>query len=86
MSDALIARAVLDPATAIFAVGAAWFWFRSASVRLPAPGTYWDKVPETDPWLIATRRSARFNRIAASLAGMSALCSALVVWISLVGK
>jgi hypothetical protein len=85
LNEIVLGKAVAESATAVFAIGAAWFWFKSAGVKVPAPGTYWDQTPESDAWLIATRKSARFNRIAATFAGLSALSSALALWVGLVG-
>ena len=65
--------ALVSLGVAISAFLAAYYWFRSAAVKLPAPGMYWDEMPETDPWLQATRAAARFNRLGAMWAGVSAL-------------
>jgi hypothetical protein len=77
MSGGLVA----ELSASVFAFAAALYWFKSAAVKLPAPGTYWDSMPESDPWLIATRNAARFNRTGAVFAGLSALSTALTFWI-----
>jgi len=42
---------------------------------------YWDKSPETDPFLMALRHSANLNGIAALLTGASVALAALASWI-----
>jgi hypothetical protein len=37
-------------------------------------GSYWDFVPERDPFYRAVKFSARMNRWAAGFSGLSALC------------
>jgi hypothetical protein len=76
-------KAVLDFVAAIAAFGAASFWFMSAATDFPAPGTYWDSIPETDPWLIANRKSARQNKLAAKCAGVSALATCISISLGL---
>ena len=65
----------LDIASATLALAAAYFWFASAG-QLPAMKTYWDGTPPHDPFLMATRRAARNNQIAAALSGLAAICMA----------
>jgi hypothetical protein len=64
----------LDFGAALFALVAAAFWFLSAYGRLPPMVPYWDQVPESDPFYVAVKFSARMNRYAAGLSGLSALC------------
>lgn len=59
--------------SAICAFVAAYFWLRSAQGQPPAPKTYWDAMPETDPFLMAFRRSLRQSRWGAIFAALSAL-------------
>ncbi|SDK14329.1 MULTISPECIES: hypothetical protein [Bradyrhizobium] len=67
----------LDIAAALFAFGAAAFWFASAYGDLPPMVSYFDAAPATDPLYMAIKRSARMNRWAAGLSGLSALCMAM---------
>jgi hypothetical protein len=78
-----VVKIIFDITAAIFAFGAAYFWLKSAEVILPAPGQYWGHMPETDPWLTATRTSAKLNRLAAICAGISALTSAVSMCIAI---
>jgi len=72
----------LDAASAIFALAAAVFWFLSAKGKLPKMLPYWDEVPPDDPFYLAVKFSARMNRFAAALSGLSALCAGLKLFIS----
>ncbi len=65
----------LDLATALFALAAAFFWFRSAYGGLPPIVTYFDATPSSDPYRIAIEKSAWLNTIAAALSGCSAFCA-----------
>ena len=67
-------KPVVDGLGALTAFAAAVLWFLSAAGSTPQLGAYWGAVPETDPFLIAFRRSARLNRWAAGMAGVSAAC------------
>jgi hypothetical protein len=67
----------LDMGAALFAFVAAIFWFLSAYGQLPPMMTYWDSVPEHDPFYRAVKFSARMNRWAASFSGLSALCMSI---------
>jgi hypothetical protein len=60
----------LELVAAFFALGAAGFWFLSASPwdALPQMLTYWGYTPETDPFRQAVVFSAKMN-------GYAALCS-----------
>jgi hypothetical protein len=71
----------LDIAAALFAFGAAVFWFRSAYGKLPPMVAYWDATPENDPLYMAVKHSARMNRWAAGLSGLSALCMAMRIFV-----
>ena len=67
---------VLDIGAALFAFLAAAYWFRSAYGELPQLGSYWDKVPKSDPFFQAIEYSAKINRIAALFSGLSAVAFA----------
>jgi hypothetical protein len=67
----------LDVAAALFAFGAAAFWFASAYGKLPPMVAYYDAAPKNDPFYTAIRFSAMMNRWAAGLSGASALCMAI---------
>ena len=58
--------------TAIAALLAAWFWFRSA--RGEAPPATWDQIEYLKPWLDS---AAHLNRQAATWAGISAIIAAI---------
>jgi hypothetical protein len=64
----------LDIGAALFALFAALFWFLSAYGKLPQMVAYWDQTPETDPFYVAVKFSAKMNACAAGLSGLSALC------------
>jgi hypothetical protein len=51
-----------DVAAALFAFGAAVFWFLSAYGKLPPMVTHWDATPENDPFRMAVTFSAKMNR------------------------
>jgi hypothetical protein len=67
---------VLDAPTALFALTAAIYWFRSAARPLPKHETYWDAAPPDDPFVMALQLVTKMNRIAALFSGLSALCAA----------
>lgn len=71
-----------DIAAALFAIGAAIFWFLSASGKLPPMKAYWDATPETDPFRIAVVYAAQMNQWAAGLSGASALCMAIKIFLA----
>jgi hypothetical protein len=73
--------AVLEGISFLTALAAAVFWFWSAAIQLPAPGTYWTKAPENDPFLMAIRHSANLNGIAAILTGISVVMSGVTRWV-----
>ena len=64
----------LEIGAAVFALGAAVFWFLSAYGEIPAMIPYWGHVPENDPFYVSIKFSAQINRWAAGLSGASALC------------
>jgi hypothetical protein len=64
----------LDIGAAVFAIIAAIFWFVSAYGKLPPMVPYWDQAPASDPFYSAVKFSAKMNRWAALLSGLSALC------------
>jgi hypothetical protein len=64
----------LDIVAAITALIAAVFWFLSAYGKLPPMLSYWDKVPDNDPFYMAVKFSAVMNRWAAGFSSASALC------------
>jgi hypothetical protein len=63
--------------TAISALLAAWFWFKSASGE--APPAVWDQIDQLRPWL---DQAAHLNRLAATWAGISALLAAITTVLS----
>jgi hypothetical protein len=65
---------VIDGVNFVASALAAIFWFISASGKVPSMGTYFDSAPPNDPFLVAVRRSAVWNRFAAALTGVSVLC------------
>lgn len=71
----------LDIGTALFALIAAFFWFKSATGNLPEMVSYYDHTPETDPFRVALKSSAKMNQIAAGFSGLSALCAGLKLFI-----
>ncbi len=62
----------LDIGAALFAFGAAVFWFLSAYGKLPPLISYYDYTPDSDPFYKAVKFSAGMNRWAAILSGISA--------------
>ena len=62
----------IDVGAAVFALLAAVFWFLSAARKVPPMRMYWDKAPDTDPFLQAVKFSAYMNTIAALCSGVSA--------------
>ena len=64
----------LDIASALFALGAAIFWFLSAYGTLPHNLIYLGTDPEADPFYSAIKHGAEMNTWAAALSGCSALC------------
>ena len=69
----------LSIVSAIFAFGAAAFWFAAGFGKLPPMTTYWNATPSDDPFFQALRRGVVMNRIAAVLAGLSALTMGVAV-------
>lgn len=63
----------LEITAAIFAFLAAIFWFLSVYGRTPTMLSYYDSVPETDPFYVAIKFSVRMNKWAAFFSGLSAL-------------
>jgi hypothetical protein len=72
----------LDIAAALFAFGAAVFWFLSAYGKLPPMVAYWDGTPENDPFRMAVAFSVKMNQWAAALSGASALCMAIKIMVA----
>jgi hypothetical protein len=66
----------LDIGAALFAFGAAVFWFLSAFGTVPPMLAYWDGTPPSDPFYSAIKSAAAMNSCAAVLSGISALCMA----------
>jgi hypothetical protein len=58
----------------LFAIAAAIFWFTSAYGKLPPMVAHWDQTPADDPFYKAVKFSAKMNRWAALLSGLSASC------------
>jgi Na+/proline symporter len=71
----------LDIGAALFAFGAAVFWFLSAYGTLPPMLSYWGSVPQNDPYYRAVKFSAAMNRWASGFSGASALCMGLKLFI-----
>jgi len=69
--------------TAIFAFGAAIFWWWSASIRLPLVKRTWDGLDNMEKLQGALSHSARMNRYAVICAGFAAFIQALSVVINL---
>lgn len=63
--------------SALAALGAAGYWFRSAARDLPPMVAYWDRAPPGDPLFQALQAGVRDNRMAAFLAGVAALSMAV---------
>ncbi len=61
--------------SAVAALGAAVFWYRSAPRDLPPMQTYWDGAPPNDPLYQALKAGVHDSRIAALLAGVAAVAS-----------
>jgi hypothetical protein len=70
----------MEIGTALFAFLAAVFWFLSAYGKVPPMISYWDQVPENDPYYRAVKYSIRMNKWAATFSGLSALCAAAVTF------
>ncbi len=62
---------------AAFAFAAAVFWFLSAARNPPQQTTYWGGPPPNDPFVVWVQSSARLNRTAALMTGLSALCAVM---------
>lgn len=62
----------VDLATGALALAAAYFWWRSASEHIPVMLTYWGHTPDSDPFFVAMKNSARMNMYASILSGCSA--------------
>ena len=71
----------LEIGAAFFAFLAAFFWFLSSYGKMPPMVDYWDSVPETDPFYLAVKFSARMNKWAALFSGLSALCAATAIYV-----
>lgn len=66
---------LLEIGTMLSAFIAAVLWFLSAAGDLPQSITYWGATPPNDPFYAALQASVRWNRWAATFAGISALCT-----------
>jgi hypothetical protein len=75
---------VLNICSGLAALGAAWFWLRSALHELPQPVTYWNGSPPSDPFFMALQAGVRLNRWAAAFAGIAALLQAVASVLPLV--
>jgi hypothetical protein len=65
-------------ASAIFALAAAYFWFRSAMGNVPPPTSGWGgSTHKNDPFMIAFNKSMSCNRWAAGFAAASAVLSGI---------
>ena len=56
----------------IFAFIAAVLWFLSAYGKTPPMISYWDSVPETDPFYKSLKFSVQMNKWAPLFSGLSA--------------
>jgi hypothetical protein len=74
-------RKWLDAGAAVTALVAAVFWFLSAYGELPGMIPHWDQTPQNDPFYVAVKFSAKMNRWAAGVSGLSALCMALSLFL-----
>jgi hypothetical protein len=74
---------VLNLISAASALTAAAFWYLSAQNTLPSMTSYWDGVPDTDPFFIAMQAGIKLNRRAAECAALSALSAGLATFASL---
>jgi hypothetical protein len=72
--------------SAITAFCAAIFWFWSGAGKLPPMKMYWDEAPANDPFYLAFVASIKRNRIAATLAGVSALAMSVAVILQNLGR
>lgn len=71
-------KILFDGAAAIFAFGASWFWYKSATVLDPPAGAFAEQVmPALADYREAVQRASRSNRRAALLSAASALCMGL---------
>lgn len=70
-----------EAASGLFAMVAAALWFASAVTRIPHPSAYWadGEIPDDDPFVVATKKAARSNALAALFSGLSAAALALQV-------
>ena len=75
---------VLNICSGLAALGAAWFWLRSALHELPQPVTYWNGTPPSDLYLMALQAGVRLNRWAATFTEIAALLQALSAVLPLV--
>ena len=72
----------LELIAALFALGAAGFWFASASRKpLPQMLTYWGFTPESDPFRRAIVFSAKMNGYAALCSCAAAILAAIRLFI-----
>jgi hypothetical protein len=72
----------LDVGAIVFGIGAAIFWFLSAYGELPPMIAYRDAAPPNDPLYVAIKFTARMNRWAAGLSGLSVLCMAIKIMVA----
>jgi cold shock protein len=75
-------EAILSVAAALLAFVAAIFWFFSAHGDVPQIVSYYDRVPDSDPFLQSLRSSALMNKYAASASALSAFCWGANVFLS----
>jgi hypothetical protein len=80
-----VAALILNFTSAGSAFAAAVFWYLSARNKLPPMGSYWDGVPDNDPFFVAIQAGVELNRWAAGFAAVSALCAGLAALASLYG-
>jgi hypothetical protein len=73
------AKGVLEGLSALFAFGAAIFWFLSARVDMPVIVLTWGEIKKLEQFYEAIKRAATLNRQAATCAGISATLQAVAL-------
>jgi hypothetical protein len=75
-----VLKVLLGLLSAVFALAAAYFWFRSAATRIGPPKVGWGGViPEGDDFMTAFSHGMKMNRIGAAFAACSAVTQAILV-------
>jgi hypothetical protein len=74
---------VFDVVAFVLGMGAAWFWLKASLVTVDDPYPPNGVVPNQEPgdyvipMLNASRENARWNKVAALLAGLSVICGVI---------